>query len=126
MENGCFRQSNKKKVKQKMGSSILPLRFGYVTASDLERLGDIGVWDIDLDGQIRDVLDPVVVGVPDQGLHRDDGVHCGNEPAVAEAHRVHPLHNLVLDHSVAAAFNEEHCQKGVPRNGERERERVIT
>ena len=37
--------------------------------------GDVGVWDVDLNVEVGDVLDPRVVAVPHQRLHRNDCVN---------------------------------------------------
>ena len=62
---------------------------------------EVAVRDVDLDGEVRDVLDAGVVGVGDERLHGHDGVHRRDEPAVAQPHRVQPLHDLVLQKIVA-------------------------
>ena len=37
--------------------------------------GDVGVWDVDLDIEVGDVLDPRVVAVPHQSLHSNNCVN---------------------------------------------------
>ena len=67
---------------------------GDVFAGDRDRLGHVGVGNVDLDVEVGDVLDAGVVGVVDERLHGHDGVDGRNEAAVAEPHRVQPLHDL--------------------------------
>ena len=67
---------------------------GDVFAGDRDRLGHVGIRNVDLDVQVRDVLDAGVVGVVDEGLHGHDRVHRRDEAAVAQPHRVQPLHDL--------------------------------
>ena len=44
-------------------------------AIDVVVHGDVGVRDVDLDVEVGDVLDPRVVAVPHQRLHRHNRVH---------------------------------------------------
>ena len=37
--------------------------------------GDVGVWDVNLDIKVGDVLDPRVVAVPHQSLHSNNCVN---------------------------------------------------
>ena len=60
-----------------------------------------------------DVLDARVVGVAHQRLHRHNRVHGGDEAAVAHAHRVQPLHDLVLEDGDAATLHQEQGEQGV-------------
>ena len=44
-------------------------------AIDVVVHGDVGVRDVDLDVEVGDVLDPRVVAIPHQRLHRHNRVH---------------------------------------------------
>ena len=49
---------------------------------------EVAVWDVDLDGEVGDVLDARVVRVGDERLHRHDRVHRRDEPAVPKPHGI--------------------------------------
>ncbi len=74
--------------------NVDPLHSGNVFSGNGDGVSHVGVGDVDLDIQVGDVLDAGVVGVVDERLHCNDGVHGGNETSVAQAHRVQPLDDL--------------------------------
>lgn len=71
-----------------------PLHACNVFAGDRNRLRYVRVRNVDLNVQVRDVLDAGVVRVVHERLHGHDRVDGRDEASVAEPHRVQPLNNL--------------------------------
>jgi hypothetical protein len=74
--------------------NVDPLHSGNVFSGDGNGVSHVGVGDVDLNVQVGDVLDAGVVGVVDERLHGNDGVHGGNETTVTQTHSVQPLDDL--------------------------------
>ena len=82
-------------------------------SSNADVFGDVRVRQVNHHSHGRQVLDVVVVGIPDECLQGNDGVNSGDEASHPHPHGVEPSDYLILEDSDPTTLDHKECEQSI-------------